>query len=408
MPILDQYMFGPLTYVDLFSVMGIAILCWNGRKMQISSRHCWIVAYILYTCFITFVTSSMIDSTSVGNICLRMIKFVLISLNLFFIAPQLFEFEFAFKFYTKVIIVVSSIFFLQYILYFAFHQYVVFLLPGLPLNYDGGMVSSDYIEHSIDKVAGGYFFRPRSVFIEPAFYSTYCLPWLSIAIYKKKQHLMAMIVTLSVILSTSTTGIIVSALLWVYYFILNVDFSCNKVKTGLFLIVAALLVMTFSDTSNITDSLLMKQKELNNLSQTGSLTLRLFRGWECFKSIDFLHELLGCGYGNLNAYFSEQGIKTMYDYFNIKLDYMNGLFLMLCSIGIVGAVLNCCAIFSVIKNFSINLFPLLSVLFLLMSAASVWNAGPYYLCLILLLSDFDVSNSFYKKCGLSGLNDGAL
>lgn len=395
MPILNQYMFGPLTYIEFFSLASPLFIWFSRDQIRLSNNNYWFVYYALYACIITYLNSIFIDSTTAVNINLRMVKFLLTTLNFFFIAPLLFDFKYGFKIYSYVILVVCAILYFQYGFHILFHRQVNFLIPGLPLNYENGLNSSHLIETVLGGVERGYFFRPTSVFIEPAFYSMYCLPWLAIAIYKKRTQLLAIVVTLSAFLSTSTIGFVVPTVLWFYYFALNIDFSRNKLRMGFVLLVASFLVVNYIDVSDALTSLLVKQNELNSLTQTNSLTLRVLRGWECFKQLDYLHIFWGCGYGNVSAYFFENGIRTIYDYTNSKLDYMSGGFLMLCSLGIIGSVLNCCAIFALIKKFSVKLIPLLSVLFLLMSCAAVWNTDKYYLCLVLL---FTFSGSVTNGC----------
>lgn len=385
MPILNQYMFGPLTFVDFFSVIGFVILFLSGKKIRMNNRHFGVVTFLIFTCFVTYSNAIFLGSSPIA-INLRIAKFLLMMVNLFFIVPLLFDFKLAFKIYTLFVISAVFVFFVQYILYFAFHQHVVFLIPGVSLNYESGMLASDLIEHNIDKVIKGQLFRPRSFFIEPAFYSMYCLPWLAIAVCKKKYQLLALVVTLSLVLSTSTMGILISVVLWICYFFLNLDFIRNKFRIGILFVIFSIAAISFFDMNDVVQSLLIKQNQLGNLEKTGSLTVRIVRGWECFKQLDFIHQFFGCGYGNLGAYFFEHGVKTIYDYSNVKLDYMSGFFSVLCSIGVVGFIFNCCAIFSTIKKISTRLIPLLSVTILLMSCAAIWNTDKYYLCLVLLFA----------------------
>ena len=405
MPILNQYMFGSLTFIDFFSVIGFVILFLSGRKIEITNQHFWIVAFLLYTCFITYSNSIFLDSSSPVIINLRLAKYLLMMFNLFFIVPLLFDFKFAFKVYTISVFLAAFVFYVQYMLYFLFHQHIVFLIPGVPLNYESGMLASDLIESNIDNVVRGQLFRPSSFFIEPAFYSMYCLPWLSIVLAQRKMLLPALIVSLSVVLSTSTMGILISTILWIVYFFFRGGTFWNKMKIGLIFVFFSIIVTRFFDMSDVINSLLIKQNQLDNLQKTGSLTLRVVRGWECFKQLDIIHQLLGCGFGNLSVYFFEHGVKTIYDYSNTKLDYMSGFFSILCSIGVFGFVLNCCAVFSTIKNFSTRLIPLLTVTILLMSCAAIWNTDKYYLCLVLLFTfprDEDSYLDVYAKHVLEG------
>lgn len=387
MPILNQYMFGPLTYIDFFSITGFIIFILNKGKINFQNQHCWIIFFLLYTCCVTYVTAIFIDSISVININLRMIKFIIMMINLFFIAPCLFEFKIALNCYTIAVGFAVLVFIIEYISFFIFHRHLVFLIPGLSLNYENGMMATTLIENNIGRIKDGFFFRPKSIFIEPAYYCLYCTPWLSIAIFRKKLWFLVIVVTISMILSTSTTGLVISVVIWLFYFIFNLNNPSKNLKVIAIVFFVAIVAINYIDMSGFLTSFFDKKREISELSQTSSLTLRVVRGWECLKNLDILHCFFGCGYGNIHAYFFEKGIKTIYDYSNSKLDYMSGFFSVLCSIGFVGFVTYIGAIVSSIKNnFSFATLPLLFVFICFMFSDQVWDTDNYYLCLVLLFT----------------------
>ena len=114
----------------------------------------------------------------------------------------------------------------------------------------------------------------------------------------------------------------------------------------------------------------------------GSTPLRLIRGWLCFEQMDFVHQLFGSGYTNLQVYFNDYGIKTIVDDFTgVDTVFMNGIFTMLCRVGIVGSILYLVPFFHLFKRKKI-MFPLLLCWFLLEVTSSAFDTPSFFVLLL--------------------------
>ena len=58
--------------------------------------------------------------------------------------------------------------------------------------------------------------RPHSFFLEPAAYCTWILPLLCMCM-KRKKHIWMVFISISILLSTSSTGILMTGVIWLFY-----------------------------------------------------------------------------------------------------------------------------------------------------------------------------------------------
>ena len=134
--------------------------------------------------------------------------------------------------------------------------------------------------------------RPMSFFTEPAAYAAYMLPLLFLA-FKKKELLFAIAITLSIFLSTSSTGILLSLFLWSYLIFSN-KFK-RKYKIMIIIILCSFIAAFFY--LSVFDFAL--QKLLNTKFED---SLRLSVGYQIYAALPSFEKIVGIVAPNLKDY----------------------------------------------------------------------------------------------------------
>lgn len=391
LPIINQYQFFSLTFLQIYTLFGVCVWILNNRKLIIDRG---VMAYIFYVIIISLVGYTIAGDSSVTRIILRMVSFVLLTVNFYVIFPKMADFSYIYKIYSIIIFLIVITLFAQYILYLVGNRPTMLLMPGMTLNYNGGVNSSEFMSYTLGRINTGYYYRPCSIFIEPGFQSMFCAPWLALKLFygkekKWKEILVALIVTITMILTTSSMGILCALVIWML-FVVNTFSPGDRrnIKTVLlilpFLIVAGIYLY---GVSGVSTSIAIKMKSLQNINGSSSLTWRLLRGVECFKQIGLFQQIFGCGYGDLTSYFNLIHLTTKYDINLTLIDYMNGISYLFCSIGIVGSIL--------LFNIVVKYFPryktkietkiLFVCLLIIMFSAAVFDTDKYFLYIGLIM-----------------------
>lgn len=130
--------------------------------------------------------------------------------------------------------------------------------------------------------------RPSSFFPEPAAFVDAMLPLLFLSL-KKQNYKWAAVTTASVIASTSTTGIVLVIVLWVYYI-----FRRGKNKHRLFAVAACVLIGYLVFTLDVFSGAVEKVNKI--LEGKGTLQSRMLVGFDIVWKMNPLEKLLGTTY----------------------------------------------------------------------------------------------------------------
>jgi hypothetical protein len=116
--------------------------------------------------------------------------------------------------------------------------------------------------------------RPRSFFSEPAILATAMLPILFYSLYKK-DYKWAIPATITIILSTSTTGVILACVLWVIQFLFSKNIKGQyKISIVIFMSVIAAFFWQWQFSIDAV------RKVRDTLSGGGSTSVRVFLGFD--------------------------------------------------------------------------------------------------------------------------------
>lgn len=156
------------------------------------------------------------------------------------------------------------------------------LMPGVYLRGDEGYLLN----------------RPSSFFAEPALFSTAILPFAFLAL-KRGSYSWAVIVTLAVLASTSTVGIVLSFILW------GLAFFNTSLKTGrklLVLVCIAAVAGVFLRSGLFSSGLAKLEQVLDGGSTVSS---RILCGFETIGSMKPVQWIFGTTYNDVNDYIRE-------------------------------------------------------------------------------------------------------
>lgn len=303
----------PLGFGEIFLIILIPFLSKLGIITSIKNYELGFILWFIYVVFLTLILFNHFDVPLIKFFAIARVIFYW---TLIFIFGKNF---FCLKYFKKMAkifcISLSILIILQTIVYVSSGIYISGLLPSLPLNYgegDGVAV----IEHTL-KYAG-YFgvFRPTGFLIEPA----HCTQFLFIGIllfitdfklnYKIKYQIIILI-TIAMIFTYSTTGIIVLLYAWFVYLLIEKHLSLFKWPVFIIAVISVFLIISgFIDVgSNAVERLL---NIVNGEQIDGSSNARLYNGFEQFQKLPMPFQMFGTGIG-------------LFDYVSNKLQFSNSL-----------------------------------------------------------------------------------
>ena len=231
LPILHQYRILPIEYLDFISIL---FLIPSALHLINKKTNFLFLGFYIY-CILSVAVSGLIYSEdSIINIIFSAARLFAIYCAIVSYSEKGFIFKFGTRLYKKVALILSIVVLLQYILYILLNRPTFLLIPGVTLNYGGGMSSDYLISRLRSSVFGGYIYRPSAVFIEPADFAYFVCPALILFLFEKKDnkdrhwYISPVILTVASIMTTSTMAIITCLIIWILFF-----FFEEKKKKGI-------------------------------------------------------------------------------------------------------------------------------------------------------------------------------
>lgn len=391
-PILDQYKLPGLSFFELFIIIAFALFVLEGNN-TIKIINNWMI-YFMYTCVVTIVLYIVLSQTGIIGLLLRLIKLFLLLFCLFVISPKMFRYEYGIKIYERIVVFASIILIFQNIVYILFSYPTMLLIPDVTLNYNDGVNSTAFMINTLGRIYTGYYYRACSFFIEPSYQVQYSLPLLVIQLsrydYKDgvRKLVLPIIISVALVLTTSFLGIVSVSVLWIIVLFKMIKSFNKGVPKRIFGFILTFIAIVgyLASKPEVSMTIIGKLASITNLSSSSSFTLRVLRGWECFKNMEIGTQIFGCGYGNITSYFNYINLKTIYDGSITDISYMNGLFTLLCGAGIVGTLLYILLIIPLLKLKSRTLNFLFLCWCLLMISSASFDTAIYCLMLSIMVS----------------------
>ena len=166
------------------------------------------------------------------------------------VAPYYFDCNFAVKVYSKVVIVLCVILFIQAGLHLTTGSVTPWILNSdlFPAVY----VSDDFFDGGYLETITASSYRPASLFSEPALFAQYVTPCLILNIYTKektwKNYFAIVLTTVSVLLAGSANGIVYILIAWGFAGIYNIAEKFKhkefKIKAGYSILILGSYIFT--------------------------------------------------------------------------------------------------------------------------------------------------------------------
>ena len=235
------------------------------------------------------------------------------------------------------------------------------------------------------------YMRPHSFFLEPAAYATWILPLLIMALQKKKT-VFAIFITLSILLSSSVSGILAAGIIWIYYS--AVGFSLYETRRNALIMISLLIVggMAFLSLNVFSTSL---DKLSNTTTDDKSTSSRTTLGLELYRDIGPVEKLVGIPFENVEEYMKSGAIDIKKYNMTYKLSYLgfvNSIGLSLNMYGFIGTLLYIAMFYKFYRATSKGKRAYIIICFIsLFSQSAFWNS------LFLLQVSFMIANSDVKE-----------
>jgi len=208
--------------------------------------------------------------------------------------------------------------------------------------------------------------RPRSIFLEPAAYVTWILPLLYMSL-KREKIFFSGVITVTILLSTSTTGVLITAILW-GIFMLNSKEVVGMKKIFLIFIVISVAIIFIE--------LPIFEKTITKLGNTDFFSnIRITAGLNIYKDADMMTQLFGIKYNTTEQYF----LSTIADLgkYNMStnahwLGFVNSIARSLLMYGIIGGILYVNLFYRIFKDSKKELTPYIFICFVSTFGQSVF------------------------------------
>lgn len=226
-----------LTVADVLLIILIPFLLIDMARKKIKiSIYKPLGIVVLYIILQTLIIILLSNDSNINSIIFSICRLLLYYTVLTVFTKTYFDIEFGIKIYKKVAIFVCCFLFLQIICEKLFGFYIPGTIPGLP-------VSEALTEYNEQKSAGNPA-RLRSLFAEPAHFSTYVSLIFAIDLLKEnKINKRIIIYTLGLLLSGSSTGIFMVAIIYAIYFIKNMKSFSKRTIINITVVMALIAII---------------------------------------------------------------------------------------------------------------------------------------------------------------------
>lgn len=342
LPILNGYRVFGMNFMDFFNVTALLLFILFHSEIDNSNNlYKSFIPYFIYTCLTIVVFGSTLSTVRSTLIVKDLISYLSLVFNFYVIAIQLVDVIKAYRIFTRIVLLLSIIVFIETLVYLLFSYRMELIIPFAKLNYNNGSLGIEYI-NALKSYPGSY--RASALFMEPSHLAEYLLVWLFISLSRynsdesKYIYIYGGIVSLAICLTTSSLGMIGCAVVWTAYILRNLlrKGSRNSLLIIPFLAVGVYFTLGYEEIQN---QIAKQLYSLQDITRYTSLSVRLFRGWYCFANLDTINKIFGCGYSLIFQFFTEHNIRAILDTSFTNITVMNGLSLMVCSVGIIGTIL---------------------------------------------------------------------
>lgn len=179
--------------------------------------------------------------------------------------------------------------------------------------------------------------RPHSFFLEPAAYCTWILPLLCMCMRRKK-YIWMIFISVSILLSTSSTGILMTGVIWLFYAFAS---ARKERKYANSLMIVGILIIGIGALSNLSIFSIALNKLTNISIADTSNSVRLILGFQLFLAAPFIYKILGIPYMNVENYMRSGEVALSKYRLNLNISYL----------GFVNSIGNCMLVYGIFGLF---------------------------------------------------------
>lgn len=334
-PVLGIYSIGvPFLTLSQTLLLFLFVLCMVKSKMKLPIYFRSFIFYSIAISIISFFTPWVVIEESIHDILSLVLFFFFLFCAIRFVNYEIFR-----KIYLYLGIASVLFFFFQFFM-LQIGIPIIGILPFLPLSIGEG--NSEYIAHQMmsDRASG--------FFLEPAHYATFMSNILLMLIFntnsRKKDILLAILVTLSILICKSATGYVLLVAAWIMWaFVYRLSHNKHKLL-WIFFMGAILFVVIVGISYN--ESLFEVVSRFNELSGENessehgrSSYIRTFRGYIPIMESGLFQQIFGNGLGTLMSYVSSHPKSKYLLLTEFNPNWINGVQYIIFTTGLVGFLL---------------------------------------------------------------------
>ncbi len=360
LPFLYQYA-SPLSFLSLgdfvlmfFTVYGLFRIDLVKAKNSIKPLLVFSCAFVLLTVFVSMFSGDYFRFSDAVTIFFK----ILLYLGVCAVCTQHFNLRYVKKFYFALV----GIFGLYLVIQLVYNKTTNGYLP-IWLNHDW-LFSWENRPENLYVYYGptGYMrFRPSSLFLEPGYYVMFVLPALLILLFEDKNIIAAILLYITIILSTSGAGILIGLLAFVAKGVTKIAyFKDKKLYLTRYIYVALALVAV-----GVLVVILFGDEILPRIFN--SFNARITRSLLIFENMDDFHKIFGVGMNNTVNYVNAHSVYTAFDEAN--LNFGASIVASGVQYGIIGCFIFLVSLFALAVNASRSKTGLMLVLLYIIYAA---------------------------------------
>lgn len=305
---------------------------------------------------------------------------------IFVFAQKYFNVEYAIKLYKSLAIITSTYLILQYMSYYIFNYKLPWVLQGVDLNYAVTDIT-EYLQNYAR--INSYYFRPTSIFLEPAQFAQFIAPFLALTLFpctrrQRIDYKLAMFLTASMILSTSANAYALVLVIWTLWYVYNslITKRYEYIIVYSIIILLAIVAIFYLYKSNGEFNQVVSRFFTIGNGTTSSANVRLLGGIYFYTALDPIFKFFGIGFGNYNGFTRTYSVLSLY---GIQKEYMNSLSYILVSSGITGLLIFLFILHRVYIKSSLSSRILLILLIILCLSSSIYSSPMYVVLFTLIL-----------------------
>lgn len=346
-PILNSAHIGNLNFGfgDLFLVLTyllITLLYSCSKKFNFNKTNILFLGFLIYLGGISLfncLANSKFEFSSMLTPYIRYVFYGLIIFN----NKNFIDIDFGVKFYVNVCLIETIYGLIQFLMTLTTGIALPYVLPFTTMEY--GSYGADYnlqLLYTLQYIDG---IRFVGFFPEASHFAQYTILAIVFLLYKKNRGKLDIIklvmISLGIILTKSSVGIIAYLFVITYYFVTTKHISKKEFITRFTLIIV--FVGLFVIIQNRLDIFGFIQERFRRISEKQyavSGNLRLLRGYIVYNEFPLFFKIFGIGSGNYANFVEGYNIRTFFDLTMDRTnEYMNAFSLLLIRTGIAGTVL---------------------------------------------------------------------